>query len=162
VTAPTLELEGETAATELVSLRVARQLVGIPVRHVHDVLHPQRITAVPTAAADIAGLLNLRGRVVTAIDLRRRLGMAPRHPATRSMSVVVEHRGELCSLLVDEVGGVLDAPRDRFEADLAALSPAWRELALGIFRLDRNLLVLLDVGRVLDITDTAVARVAER
>jgi len=162
MSAEVLEPEAPTVENELVSIWLDDQLVGIPVAQVQDILGPQRITAVPRAAVEIAGVLNLRGRIVTAIDLRVRLGMRPHAADARSMSVVVDHKGELYSLLIDRVGEVLEAPLDRFEADTGALSPAWRELAQGVFRLERRLLVLLDVGRVLQIAGSGAARPGER
>ena len=136
-------------AEELVSMHVGGQLVGIPVRVVQDILGSQRITRVPLAAPEIAGVLNLRGRIVTAIDLRRRLGMHSAETAP-SMSVVCEHGGELYSLLIDQIGEVLQPPPDRFDTDLTPLSSAWRDFSKGIYHLDARLLVLLDVGRILD------------
>jgi purine-binding chemotaxis protein CheW len=137
------------ATDELVSMHVGGQLVGIPVRVVQDILGFQRITRVPLAAPEIAGVLNLRGRIVTAIDLRRRLGMRTVDAGQPAMSVVCEHGGELYSLLIDQIGEVLQPPADCFDLDLTPLSPSWREFSKGIYRLDAQLLVLLDVGRVL-------------
>lgn len=138
----------EGGAGEVVSMIVDDQRVAIPVQRVQDVLGPQRLTPVPLGAPEIAGVLNLRGRIVTAIDLRRRLGMPP---ATHehSMSVVVEHDGELYSLVIDQVGEVIDPPADRFETDLVPLTPAWRDLARGVYRLEDHLLVLLDVAKII-------------
>lgn len=141
--------------SELVTMIVADQLVGIPVETVQDILGPQRITRVPMSSRDVAGVLNLRGRIVTAIDLRSRLGMSPIERPTDSMSVVIEYDSELYSLLIDQVGEVLSPPSDRFERDVVALTPAWREVAYGIFRLDDRLLVQLDVGRVFQFEKTA-------
>ena len=162
MSAQVLEPEVRAVENELVSIWLDKQLVGIPVSQVQDILGPQRITAVPRAATEIAGVLNLRGRIVTAIDLRVRLGMARRGEDADTMSVVVDHKGELYSLLIDQVGEVLEAPLDRFEADTTALSPAWRELACGVFRLEKQLLVLLDVGRVLHVGGSDAARPGER
>lgn len=133
---------------ELVTMIVAEQLVGIPVQTVQDILGPQRITRVPMSSRDVAGVLNLRGRIVTAIDLRSRLGMSAIERPADSMSVVIEHESELYSLLIDQVGEVLSPPLDRFERDVVALTPAWREVASGIYRLEDRLLVQLDVGRI--------------
>lgn len=134
---------------ELVSLRLDNQLVGVPVCLVQDILGPQTITKVPRATPEIAGVLNLRGRIVTSVCLRTRLGLPAAEERSAQMSVVVEHQGELYSLLIDQVGEVLHAPADRFETDMSALSPAWREVSSGVFRLDQQLLVVLDVGRIL-------------
>lgn len=136
---------------ELVSMVVANQLVGIPVGTVRDILGPQRITRVPLSSSEVAGVLNLRGRIVTAIDLCRRLGIQSNNePDEPGMSIVVEHDGELYSLLIDQVGEVLHATNEQLVKDTASLSNSWREIADGIFRLEDRLLVLLDVGRVLD------------
>jgi len=131
-----------------VTARIGGQLFGIPVLAVRDILGPQRLTSIPLAAGEIAGALNLRGRIVTAIDLRRRLGLDPAD-RRKSMSVVVEHDGELYSLLIDEVGEVLSAPADAFERNPPTLEPRWREVSVGIVRLDDQLLVVLDVDRLL-------------
>src|SRR5499427_9289807 len=95
---------------ELVSVTVADQLFGIPVLQVQDVLGPQRITRIPLAPPEVAGSLNLRGRIVTAIDVRLCLGLDKRPAEMRGMSVVVEHGGEFYSLIVDNVGEVLTLP----------------------------------------------------
>src|SRR5271170_1708726 len=92
---------------QYVSIVIEGQLFGIPVLIVHDVLGPQRITRVPLAPPEVAGSLNLRGRIVTAINLRRRLKLPPLEADKISMSVVVDLGGELYSLLVDNVGEVL-------------------------------------------------------
>jgi purine-binding chemotaxis protein CheW len=144
-----------TAEGELISMSLGDQLVGIRVATVQDVLGPQRLTPIPRAAVEVGGMLNLRGRIVTAIDLRTRLGMPPREPDTQPMSVVVEKGGELYSLVIDQVGDVLQPPADCFDADVRALGPRWREVALGIYRLDERLLVLLDVDRILELQGAA-------
>ena len=148
------------APRDFVSVAIAGQLFGIPVLQVQDVLGPQRITRIPLAPPEIAGSLNLRGRIVTAIDVRTRLGL-PSDPAkrTQSMSIVVDNSGELYSLLVDNVGEVLSVPADAFEPNPATLDPRWREVSAGIYRLDEMLLVILDVSRVLDLS-TALAAAA--
>jgi purine-binding chemotaxis protein CheW len=133
-----------------VTLTVGGQLCGIPVLLVRDILGPQAITRIPLARAEVAGSLNLRGRIVTAIDLCRRLGVA-RAGSAPSMSVVVEHQGELYSLLVDHVGEVLRLDAEGREQNPPTLAPEWRALSTGIFRLAGELLVVLDVAAVLDL-----------
>jgi purine-binding chemotaxis protein CheW len=145
----------DNSRRELVTLTLAGHCVGVPVATVQDILGAQQLTRVPLAPPEVAGVLNLRGRIVTAIDLRRRLGIAADRAATAAMNVVIEHHGELYSLLVDEVGEVLDLPKDRFEPDVSTLNPAWREIADGIYRLEERLLVVLDVGRVLSFATPA-------
>lgn len=138
-------------ARDFVTMMVADQLFGIPVLAVQDVLGPQRITRIPLAPPEVAGALNLRGRIVTAIDMRCRLGLPARQSTIGSMSIVVDKVGELYSLVVDNVGEVLRLPADAYERTPPTLDAHWREMADGIYRLDGKLMVVLDVDRLLDI-----------
>jgi purine-binding chemotaxis protein CheW len=142
---------------QYVSISIADQMFGIPVLIVHDVLGPQRITRIPLAPPEVAGSLNLRGRIVTAIDVRLRLGLERRPPENPGMSVVVEHAGESYSLMVDSVGEVLTLPTAEFQRNPPTLDARWREVSLGIFRLNQELLVILDVERLLDFTRNEAA-----
>lgn len=140
-------------ATDFVTATIAGQTFGIPVPAVRDVLAPQRMTRIPLAGPEIAGSLNLRGRIVTVIDLRVCLGLPGHRDAMGAgggVHVVVDHRGELYSLLVDGVGEVLALLPAVAGASPAALDPRWREAADGIYRLEDRLLVALAVGRLLD------------
>jgi purine-binding chemotaxis protein CheW len=141
--------ESQEGGNEFVTFLVADQLFGIPVLTVQEVLGPQRITRIPLAPAEVAGSLNLRGRIVTAIDIRHRLGMPARPADTEPMSVVVESRGDLYSLAVDAVGEVLRFETEAYEQNPGTLSPALREVSAGIYRLDGQLLIVLDVERLL-------------
>jgi purine-binding chemotaxis protein CheW len=137
-------------ASDFVTMTIAEQLFGIPVLAVQDVLGPQRITRIPLAPREVAGALNLRGRIVTAIDVRSRLNLAARAADSQGMSVVVDHKGELYSLIVDAVGEVMSLPADAFERNPATLDPRWREVSGGIYRLQGKLLVVLEVARLLN------------
>lgn len=152
---------GNTAAdegsTELVTVTIAGQLLGIPVLSVHDVLGPQKMTRIPLASNSVAGALNLRGRIVTAIDVRRRLGLPPRADDDPGMSVVVEHDGEPYSLIIDTVGDVLTVPASAYEKNPATLDPKWRDVSGGIYRLEGELLVVLRVERLLNFEELAAA-----
>ncbi len=139
-----------TGESDFVTMTVADQLFGIPVLAVQDVLGPQRITRIPLAPREVAGALNLRGRIVTAIDVRNRLGLKPRSGESAGMSVVVDHKGELYSLIVDAVGEVMSLPADSFERNPSTLDPRWREVSGGIYRLKGKLLVVLEVPRLLN------------
>ncbi len=134
---------------EYVSVTVADQMFGFPVLQVQDALGPQRITRIPLAPPEVAGSLNLRGRIVTAIDLRVRLGLPPRSEGMKGMSVVVDHGGELYSLIVDAVGEVFNLEASSLERNPATLDAAWRDVSMGIHRLETTLLVVLDVARLL-------------
>ena len=142
---------GERAASgvTLVMLTVADQLCGVPVLSVRDILGEQPITRIPLAPQEIAGSLNLRGRIVTAIDLRRRLGVPAAPPGTPRMSVVTEQGGNLYALLVDQVSEVMTLPESSFECIPPTLPPAWAEFCNGIYRLQNRLVVVLDIGRIL-------------
>ncbi|MPZ09963.1 MAG: chemotaxis protein CheW [Kiloniellaceae bacterium] len=134
---------------DFVTFFIAEQLFGIPVLKVQDVLSAHNITRIPLAPPEIAGSLNLRGRVVTAMDVRLRLGL-PARESESSMSIVAEHDGELYSLMVDSVGEVLALKTSDWERNPPTLDPKFREYSLGIYRLERKLLVVLDVNRLLD------------
>ena len=138
---------------EFVTMFIEGQMFGIPVLMVQDVLGPQKITRIPLSPPEVAGSLNLRGRIVTAIDVRLRLRLAqPKGGQGDGMSVVVDMRGELYSLRVDSVGEVLSLPKAKFERNPPTLDPLWREFSNGIYRLQDKLLVILDVPRLLDFT----------
>jgi len=137
---------------DYVTMIIEGQLFGIPVLTVQDVLGAQKITRIPLAPREVAGSLNLRGRIVTAIDVRLRLDLARRVEDTKCMSVVVDMGGELYSLMVDSVGEVLSLPAAKFERNPPTLDLKWREFSLGIYRLEEKLLVVLDVAKLLDFT----------
>ena len=135
---------------EFVTFTIAEQLFGIPVLQIQDVLSSYHITPIPLAPPEIIGSLNLRGRVVTAIDVRLRLGLPARPADSESMSIVAENDGELYSLMVDAVGEVLALSQGAFERNLPTLDAEFRSFSEGIYRLDDKLLVVLDVKRLLD------------
>lgn len=135
----------------VLTLTVADQLCGVPVLVVRDVLGPQSITPIPLAPAEIEGAMNLRGRIVTAIDLRRRLGLPPRPAGVQPMSIVVEDGAELYAMLADAVGDVVPLAASDRAANPPTLDPLWREVSRGVHRRDGQLLILLDVERLLAI-----------
>ncbi len=134
------------------TLTVAGQSCAVPVLMVRDVLGPQAITRIPLAPPEIAGSLNLRGRIVTAVDLRLRLGLPPREDGVKPMSVVVEQAGELYSLQVDEVGEVVPLPAAGFEPNPPTLDSFWRDVSRGVHRQENRLVIALEVDRVLAIS----------
>ena len=134
---------------DYVTIWLDGQMCGIPILEVHDVLSTQVITKVPRSSPSVAGVLNLRGRIVTAIDLRKRLKLQNRTGDEASMNVVVEYHGEPYSLLIDKVGDVLSLEEDKFERNPVTLEACWQEVSVGIFRLDKELLVVLDIEKIL-------------
>ncbi len=143
--------------SDFVTVTVAKQLFGIPVLKVQDILGPQRITRIPLAPPEVAGALNLRGRIVTAIDVRSRLRLPPRAAGDEGMAVVVEHDQELYSLLIDSVGDVLSLSENKFERNPTTMDALWREVSVGIYRLKDELMMVLDVDRLLAIEKAIAA-----
>ena len=133
----------------LVAIRVGGETFGVPVLSVQDVIAPVRIDIVPLAPPEVAGSLNLRGRIVTAIDIRKRMGMAPRDPGAPHMSVIVERSGELYALQVDDVGDVLWLGVADQEPAPITLTPDWRAVCDGLYRLEGELMLVLNVERFL-------------
>jgi len=132
-----------------VTMRIDGQLFGISVKHVRDVLRGQKITAIPLSPKEVAGSLNLRGRIVTVVNVRQRLRLPPLVTDSKNMFVVVEFKNELYSLMVDDVGDVLTAPPELIEKIPANLSGAWKEVASGIYKMADELLVIIDVQTML-------------
>ncbi|MBN8543762.1 MAG: chemotaxis protein CheW [Alphaproteobacteria bacterium] len=135
---------------EFVTLRLDQQLFGISVMAVQDVLRKQPISPVPLAPHIVAGSLNLRGRIVTAIDLRKRLSMDDYPNRDTMMKVVVEYQHELFAFMVDAVGDVLTLEMSDCEKPPSNMNESWRSVAAGVFKLQDELLVVLDVGSVID------------
>jgi purine-binding chemotaxis protein CheW len=142
---------------EYVTAVIGGQLFGLPILRVQDVFAPERLTKVPLAPAEIAGVLNLRGRIVTLIDMRRRLGLGQNGDDRPAMAVGVESRGESYGLLIDSVGEVLKLEDMAREPNPTNLDPGLASVSTGIYRLDGQLLIVLDVDRVLDIVVKAAA-----
>ncbi len=139
------------AMNSFVTFWVSEQLFGVPVLQVQDILAPEKISPIPLAPKEVKGAINLRGRIVTVIDIRTRLGLIQRLDNGHNMAVTVEHDDELYTLLVDSIGDVVDLPKADFEDNPATLDPAWREVAQGVYRLNGNLMVVLDIDQVLNI-----------
>jgi purine-binding chemotaxis protein CheW len=143
--------KGPGATIEYVTVMVGDQIFGLPIDRVHDVFIASALTDVPLAPREIVGLLNLRGRVVTAMCLRRRLGLPDGENDGRNMAVGLEHQGESYGLLVDQVGEVMKLSSDTHEANPVHMDPRWVKLSRGVHRLDERLLIILDVDAVLSL-----------
>ena len=142
---------------EYITAMIGRQLFGMPIDQVHDVFLPQNMTPVPQARSEVAGVLNLRGRIVTAIDMRRRLGLPPRTGDGTPMAVGIEYKNESYGLIIDQVGEVMRIAQESIEPSPANLDARWREIASGVCRLEGQLMVLLDVERIVAITTEPAA-----
>ena len=137
---------------QYVSFWVDNQLLGVPVNSVQEVLNPQSIARTPKSRAELAGLVNLRGQIVTALDLRRRLDLPPLESERGSMNVVIRSNNEPFSLLVDDVGDVINVSRDLMKPVPQTLDERWREVTTGVFRLDDRLFVILNIDAILSLT----------
>jgi purine-binding chemotaxis protein CheW len=142
---------------EYVTATIGGQLFGLPISGVQDVFMPERLTRVPLAAAEFAGMLNLRGRIVTAIDMRRRLGLAAAEDGKQRMAIGIESKGESYGLLIDSIGEVLKLSAASREDNPVNLDARLARVSAGVHRLEGTLLVVLDVDRVLDIGSHAEA-----
>jgi purine-binding chemotaxis protein CheW len=143
--------------TEYVTATIGGQLFGLPILRVQDVFMPERLTRVPLAPPEIAGILNLRGRIVTLIDLRRRFGLGERADGETSMAIGVEQRNESYGLLIDSVGEVLNLDDAAREPNPINLDERLARVSAGIHRLDGQLLIIVDVDCVLDLGTSAIA-----
>ena len=145
-------------AREYVTAMVAGEMIGLPILQVQDVFVPEGITRVPLAPPEIAGVINLRGRIVTVVDMRARLGLPKNDDGKPPMAVGVDQRGESYGLQIDTIGEVLRLSETSREENPVNLDPRMAKLAGGVHRLDGQLMVVLDVDRVLEIVPkTALA-----
>ncbi|WP_243374206.1 chemotaxis protein CheW [Microvirga solisilvae] len=134
---------------EFITVSVANQLLGLPINRVHDVFVVSEMTKVPLSQSEIAGLLNLRGRVVTAVSLRSRLGLSENERTGRRMAVGLENQGEAYGLLVDEVGEVLKLDPEEMQPNPVHMDRRWVSLSQGVHQLHEQLMIVLDVDAVL-------------
>ena len=140
-----------TGGEEFVTFEIAGRLFGAPVSEINDVFALNGLTPVPLARADVAGLMNLRGRIITVIDARKRLGLNTAAAAGKSaMAIGIEREGESYGLIVDALGEVLRLESDQFEENPVNLDESWRAVCRGVYRLKKGLLLALDMSRMLD------------
>ncbi len=137
-------MKGTEHAHQLCTFRVGELVLGVEVTRVQEVLRHQEMTPVPLAPGVVSGLINLRGQIVTALDMRQRLGVGPRPAGELPMNVVVRHDEGVVSMLVDEIGDVVDVEEASFEPPPATLAPLSKALVQGVYKLDRQLLLLLN------------------
>ena len=142
---------------EYVTATIGGQLFGLPIAGVQDVFVPDRLTSVPLAPPEIAGVLNVRGRILTIIDMRRRLELEVLEESRRTLVVGIEHKGESYGLLIDRVGEVLKLPARSFEDNPINFDRTLARVSAGVHRLDGKLMVVLDLDRVLKLGTAAKA-----
>ncbi len=148
----------ERLPAALCTFRLDGMRFGVDVERVQEVLRQQRTTRVPLAPEALAGLLNLRGRIVAAIDLRRRLALPERAEGNDCVNVIVATKTGAVSLVADEIADVLTVDPSNFERAPATLQGPARELICGACKLPEELVLLLDVERVLQVGAVETAR----
>jgi purine-binding chemotaxis protein CheW len=136
--------------TDYLTVHLYDQIFGIPVLQIQDVLRSMQVTKVPLAPAEVSGALNLRGRIVTAINVRRSLGLPEYEGDNTPLSVVIEMNHELYSLTIDKVGDVVSLTDSDVETSPPTLDPMWRDISNGIYKTDKQLMLILDVHKLLD------------
>jgi purine-binding chemotaxis protein CheW len=141
----------QSDAEAFVTFTVAGQLFGVPVIRVQDILTPDVIAPVPGGPKKVRGLINLRGRIVTVIDMRTHLSLPKAAAGESGMCVTVESRGDFYTLYVDSVGDVITLPKSLREGNPATLDAVWRDVADAVYRTDQGLMVALHVDRLLAI-----------
>ena len=141
------------SATQYCTFELEGLLFGIDVTAVQEVIRYQPMTPVPLAPSMVVGLINLRGQIVTAIDLRARLELGPRENTQLPMNVVVRtDDSNAVSLLVDKIGDVIDVDPADFELPPDTVKGVARELIIGAYKLDGRLLLALDVNKTMNLT----------
>ncbi|MDH5762577.1 MAG: chemotaxis protein CheW [Nitrospinota bacterium] len=133
---------------QLCTFYLDKYCFGIDVREVQEVFRYQEITRLPLAPNEISGLINLRGQVITAINLRLRLGMEPREDEIAPMNVVVRTQDGVMSFLVDQIGDVMEVSDDYYEEAPDTIPGALRELITGVYKLEDRLLLIIDTKKV--------------
>ncbi|MDD7911943.1 MULTISPECIES: chemotaxis protein CheW [Pseudovibrio] len=142
-------LHASSEYIQYVTVVIGGQLFGLPISQVHDVFVPEKVTRVPLSPPEVEGVLNLRGRIVTAINMRRRLHLPPLDEDQSMMAVGIEYKSESYGLVIDSVGEVLNLPTHEREDNPSNLDWRWAEISGGVHRLEGQLMVILDVDSLL-------------
>lgn len=140
--------EADANTKKYVQAYIDGQLFGIDVEHIEDVLLPQPCTIIPQAAPEIKGMINLRGRIVTIISVRRSLGLSDADDSISSRNIVINHDGDLYSLEVDGVAEILDISDTEIRRTPDNVHDRWKELALGVYSANNTLMVMLDLEKL--------------
>lgn len=137
------QLPDDESVQQILTATVGNQTFGLPVMNVQDILRPRHVARVQQAEDYVAGLINLRGRIVTVIDLRHWLGFEP-NDVSEQMHVVIEFEGDLYSFLVDSVGDVVNMPLDEAESVPPNLPAQWRTIIRNVYRYDGELILIIE------------------
>ena len=149
------ETTAPALARQYCTFWVAGLHLGLSVEHVQEVLRYQQLTRVPNASDTVRGLINLRGQIVTALDLRSRLGLPARTDGELPMNVIVRSRGEVVSLLVDDIGDVMDTDGHTLQPTPANLPATVQDVVRGVVPLSHSILLVVDADRAVDVSAVA-------
>jgi purine-binding chemotaxis protein CheW len=136
-------------------------MFGVELERVQEVIRSMEITPIPLSPRVVSGLMNLRGQIITGIDLRRRLDLADRAEGMHPMNVVIRSADGAVSLLVDDIGDVVEVTEESFERPPETLQGKVREVILGVHKLEKQLMHVLDTGKACE-TAEAVTTGVER
>ena len=142
---------GVNRELHIVGFQVGRETYGVPITSLHEIVRVPEITAVPDAPDYMEGVINLRGKIVSVIDLRKRLGEKKVTSSRRNRILVVEHKGRLSGLIVDSASEVLKVPASDVEPSPAALQDGGLNCVTGLGKVKGRLIVLLDMTKLLDL-----------
>ena len=144
----------------IVGFKVGRETYGVPITSLHEIVRVPAITAVPDAPDYVEGVINLRGKIVSVLDLRKRLGEVSVAPSKLNRILVVEHRGRLCGLIVDSASDVLKIPAKDIDPSPTEFVEGGLNCVTGLGKYQGRLIVLLDIAKVLDFSGTRQPRAA--
>ena len=146
--------------TQVVGFQVGRETYGIPIASLHEIVRVPEITAVPDAPAYMEGVINLRGKIVSVLDLHKRFGKRATPIQRRSRILVVEHKGRLAGMIVDEASEVLKIAETDIEAAPGMMQEGGLDCVTGLGKYQGRLIILLDVAKILDFRQNAVSEPA--
>ncbi|MGA7081378.1 MAG: chemotaxis protein CheW [Terriglobales bacterium] len=135
--------------THIVGFRVGRETYGVPITALHEIVRVPEITAVPDAHDYLEGVINLRGKIVSVVDLRKRFGQRSAGLDRRSRILVVEHGGRLVGMIVDSASEVLKIPESDIESSPAMMQEGGLDCVTGLGKYQGRLIILLDIGKIL-------------
>ncbi|PYX34961.1 MAG: chemotaxis protein CheW [Acidobacteria bacterium] len=141
--------------TQVVGFQVGRETYGVPIASLHEIVRVPEITAVPDAPEYMEGVINLRGKIVSVLDLRKRFGKTAGPFHRRSRILVVEHKGRLAGMIVDAASEVLKIPESEIEPAPGMMLEGGLDCVTGLGKYKGRLIILLDVGRVLEFKKSA-------
>lgn len=134
----------------IIGFQVGRETYGVPITSLHEIVRVPEITPVPDAPAHMEGVINLRGKIVSVIDLRKRLGQKDITASKRNRILVVEHSGRLCGLMVDSASEVLKIPAGNVQLSTAVFQESGQNCVTGLGKFRGRSIVLLDMARLLE------------